>query len=88
MACEREEGSQFWRSLQAIKHEIRMGVTHSIGDGAGTMFSLDSWLGEQPLRLDFSQVFAICSDPMRLVATAGHRMWAIPFRRVPEETIA
>jgi hypothetical protein len=89
MACERREGSQFWRSLQDIKHEIRTGVTHSIGDGAGTLFWLDSWLGGRPLRLDFPQLFAICSDPMLLVATAGHRMWDIPFRRVfgPEETI-
>jgi hypothetical protein len=41
-------------------------------------------------RFDFPQLFAICSDPMLLVATAGHRMWDIPFRRVfgLEETIA
>jgi hypothetical protein len=89
MACEHREGSQFWRSLQDIKHEIRMGVTHSIGDGEGTLLWLDSWLGGRPLRLDFPQLFTICSDPMLLMATAGHGMWDIPFRRVfgPEETI-
>jgi hypothetical protein len=75
MACERQEGSQFWRSLQNIKHEIRAGVTYSIGDGAGTLFWLDSWLGERPLRLDVSQLFAIYDDPMFLVATAGHQLW-------------
>jgi hypothetical protein len=90
MACEHRERSQFWRSLQDIKHEIRTGVSHSIGDGAGTLFWLDSWLGGRPLRWDFPQLFAICSDPMLLVATTGHRMWEIPFRQVfgPEEAMA
>jgi hypothetical protein len=40
--------------------------------------------------LDFPQLFAICSDPMLLMAIAGHRRWDILFRRMfgPEETIA
>jgi hypothetical protein len=80
MSCKHREGSQFWRSLQDIKHEIGAGVTYSIGDGAGTLFWLDPWLG-RPLRVDFPQLFAICADPMLLVATASHRLWEIPFRR-------
>jgi hypothetical protein len=35
LVCERNEGSQFWRSLQDIKHEIGAGITHSIGDEVG-----------------------------------------------------
>jgi hypothetical protein len=81
MSCQCREGSQFWRSIQDIKHEIRVGVTYSIGDGAGTLFWLDPWLGYRPLRLDFPQLFAIYADLMLLVATAGHRLWDIPFRR-------
>jgi hypothetical protein len=38
MACERQEGSQFWRSLEDMKYEIRARVTYSIDDGAGTLF--------------------------------------------------
>jgi hypothetical protein len=72
MTCERWEGSQFWRSLQDITHEIRAGVTFSKGAGAGTMFWLDPWLDGQPLRLDFPKLFAICVVLMFLVATAGH----------------
>jgi hypothetical protein len=45
LACDRREGSQFWRALQDIKHEIRAGLSLSIGDGRGTMFWLDPWLG-------------------------------------------
>ena len=82
MACERKEGSQFWRSLQAIKHEIRLGATFSVGDGGSTLFWLDSWLGERPLRYEFPELFAICSDPMLLVADAVHNgRWNIRFRR-------
>jgi hypothetical protein len=90
MSCERREGSPKLRSLQDIKHEIRAEVTYSIGDGAGTLFWLDPWLGDRPLRVDFPQLFAICADPMLLVAIAGHRLWEIPFRRSfgPDENIA
>jgi hypothetical protein len=59
MSCQRQEGSQFGKSIQDIKHEIRAGVTYSIGDAAGTPFWLDPWLGDRPLRLDFPQLFAI-----------------------------
>jgi hypothetical protein len=81
MSCQCREGSQFWRSIQDIKHEIRAGVTYSIGDGVGTLLWLDPWLADQPLRLDFPQLFAICTDSMLLFATAGHRLWDITFRR-------
>jgi hypothetical protein len=53
MSCQCREGSQFWRSIQDIKHEIRAGVTYSISDGVDTLFWLDPWLGGRPLRLDF-----------------------------------
>ena len=38
LACDRWEGSQFWRSVQGSTHKIRLGVTFSIGDGEGTLF--------------------------------------------------
>jgi hypothetical protein len=81
MSCQRQEGSQFGKSIQDIKHEIRAGVTYSIGDAAGTPFWLDPWLGDRPLRLDFPQLFAIWADPILLVATPGHQLWDIPFCR-------
>ena len=82
MACERKEGSQFWRSIQTIKHEIRLGMTFSVGDGRGTMFWLDSWLGGRPLLHEFPDLFAICSDPSLLVADAFRLgWWDIGFRR-------
>ena len=82
MACERKEGSQFWRSLQDIKHRIRLGLSCSVGDGAGTLFWLDTWVNGSPLRSQFPELFAICGDPMTLVADAVQEgAWTLPFRR-------
>ena len=90
MACDRKEGSQFWRSLQAIKHEIHRGIICSIGDGADTLFWMDPWLDRRPLSSKFPALFAICSDLMILVADAAtHGSWDIQFRRnfVPIEEV-
>jgi hypothetical protein len=71
LACDRRERSQFWRALEDIKHEIRAGLSLSIGDGRGTMFWLDPWLGDRPLSLDFPDLFAICANPSILVANVA-----------------
>ena len=70
LACDRREGSQFWRSIQTLKHEIRKGARFSIGNGEGTLFWLDPWLGGSPLQHRFPSLFAICADPMQLVGEA------------------
>uniref|UniRef100_A0A8I6X0D4 Reverse transcriptase domain-containing protein n=1 Tax=Hordeum vulgare subsp. vulgare TaxID=112509 RepID=A0A8I6X0D4_HORVV len=36
LACSLANGSQFWKSIQSIKHEIRLGLRFSVGDGSGT----------------------------------------------------
>jgi hypothetical protein len=81
LACDRREGSQFWRALQDVKHEVRAGLSFSIGDGRGTMFWLDPWLGASPICLDFPDLFAICADPPSLVADVAQGGWDILFRR-------
>jgi hypothetical protein len=81
LACKLKEGSQFWITLQDIKHEIRTGCTHSIGDEAGTPFWLDLWLDGYAPRADFPDLFVICSDPVILVAGMTRSGWVITFRR-------
>ena len=82
LACDRQDGSQFWRAIQSIKHEIHMGARFSIGDGEGTLFWHDPWLDDMPLRVKFPSLFAICSDPAQLVASAVHNGSSnISFRR-------
>ena len=91
MACERKAGSQFWCSIQAIKHLIRLGASFSVGDGRGTLFWLDPWLEGSTIRSEFPQLFAICADPMVLVAdAAAHGRWEVGFRRTfaPAEAMA
>ncbi|KAE8815280.1 retrotransposon unclassified [Hordeum vulgare] len=75
-------GSQFWKSIQGIKDEIRLGLWFSVGNGAGTQFWLDPWLDGEPLRLRFPRLFAICGDPAALVSpTAREDGWHVAFRR-------
>ena len=82
LACSRMGGSQFWRSIQKIKEEIRLGISFSIGNGDGTQFWLDPSVGEIPLRVGFPALFSICADPFLLVSLAARLgQWDISFRR-------
>ncbi|KAI4994739.1 hypothetical protein ZWY2020_034380 [Hordeum vulgare] len=67
LACSHSARSQFWKSIQAIKAEIRLGLRFSICNGSGTQFWLDPWLAQKPPRLRFPRLFAICDDPTVLV---------------------
>ncbi|KAE8791713.1 Heparanase-like protein 2 [Hordeum vulgare] len=80
-ACSLMTGSQFWKSIQGIKDEIRLAIRFSVGNGAGTQFWLDPWLDGEPLRLRFPRLSAICGDPAVLVsATAREDGWHVAFR--------
>jgi hypothetical protein len=67
LACDHREGSQFWRSLQDIKHDILLGISFSIGNGESTLFWLDPWLDGRPLWKDSPSFFAICAEPTLLL---------------------
>uniref|UniRef100_A0A8I6X3U8 Reverse transcriptase domain-containing protein n=1 Tax=Hordeum vulgare subsp. vulgare TaxID=112509 RepID=A0A8I6X3U8_HORVV len=71
LACSRSAGSQFWKSIQAIKEEIRAGLRFSVHNGSGTQFWLDPWLDGAPLRLRFPGLFAICAASTILVSEAA-----------------
>uniref|UniRef100_A0A453NXL1 Reverse transcriptase zinc-binding domain-containing protein n=1 Tax=Aegilops tauschii subsp. strangulata TaxID=200361 RepID=A0A453NXL1_AEGTS len=64
-------GSQFWKLIQDIKDEIRLGLRFSVGNGSGTQFWLDPWLDDEPLRMRFPRLFAIRDDPTVLVSAAA-----------------
>uniref|UniRef100_A0A8I7BI37 Reverse transcriptase zinc-binding domain-containing protein n=1 Tax=Hordeum vulgare subsp. vulgare TaxID=112509 RepID=A0A8I7BI37_HORVV len=82
LACSLANGSQFWKSIQSIKHEIRLGLRISVGDGSGTQFWVDPWLEGEPLRFRFPRLFAIYADPAVLVpASALEDGWHVTFRR-------
>jgi hypothetical protein len=50
-------------------------------DGRRTLFWLDLWVGSEPLKDSFPSLFAICEDPMILVAQACGMPGAIRFHR-------
>jgi len=82
LACSRTDGSQFWRAIQRIKEDIRLGISFSLGNGHGIQFWLDPWLGMEPLRVAFPGLFSICVDPSVLVATPFQDgQWNLEFRR-------
>jgi hypothetical protein len=71
LTCDRREGSQFWRSIQEVNHDIGRGASFAVGNGKCTRFWLDSLLGGQPLHEEYSCLFAICVQPLLLVAFAA-----------------
>uniref|UniRef100_A0A453N509 Reverse transcriptase zinc-binding domain-containing protein n=1 Tax=Aegilops tauschii subsp. strangulata TaxID=200361 RepID=A0A453N509_AEGTS len=81
LACSRMGGSQFWRSIQRIKEEIRLGISFSIGNGNGAKFWLDPWLGTEPIRVSYPGLFLICADLSALVfSTLRDGQWQVRSR--------
>lgn len=54
----------------AVKLEIPLGPSSSIGNGEGAMFWLDCWVGDGPSCTRFPNLFAIGVNPMLLVSAA------------------
>jgi hypothetical protein len=69
-ASSTQGGSQFWRSIDKIKHFFKLGARFLVGDGRRTLFWTDCWLGEAPLAIRFPRLFDICSSKDILVADA------------------
>src|SRR4051812_21644340 len=89
LACERREGSQFWRPIQDIKHYIGRGITFVAGNGRGSRFWLDAWLSPVPLGVRFPALFAIATSPASLVAENFRGdQWDLIFRRTFNEVEA
>ena len=67
-ACSNRGGSQFWKSLNKIKHLFKLGARHSIRNGQRTLFWLDNWHGAGILSDRFPLIFAVCANPYASVA--------------------
>lgn len=53
---DKQKGSQFWRSLQKIKHWFKVGAVHMAHNGKSTKFWTDIWLGDAPLKCQFPSI--------------------------------
>jgi hypothetical protein len=69
-AASTQGGSQFWLSLNKIKHFFKLGSRFVVGNGRKTFFWTDCWLGESPLAIRFPRLFDICASKDILVAEA------------------
>jgi len=61
---------------------LKWGAIHKVKDGSQTLFWIDTWLGDSPLKIQYPTLFSMCRDPNALVAdlhSAGD--WMIEFRR-------
>jgi hypothetical protein len=63
-------GSQFWRSINKIKHLFKLGAKYQLGSGEKILFWTDWWQGEGPLAIKFPRLFDICNSKTILVAQA------------------
>jgi len=43
--------SQFWQGLHKVKHLFRWGAIHKVENGRHTLFWLDTWVGDSPLKI-------------------------------------
>jgi hypothetical protein len=75
-------GCQFWKSLHKIKHLFKWGAIHSVGNGWCTQFWGDVWLGDTPLRIQFTKLYEVCSVKKAMVAECAMDNWQIQFQRV------
>jgi hypothetical protein len=41
-------GSQFWHSINKIKHQFKLGLKYQLGSGERILFWTDWWQGEAP----------------------------------------
>jgi hypothetical protein len=69
-ASSTQGGSQFWRSINKIKHFFKLGAGFLVGDGRRTLFWTDCLLGEAPQAIRFPRLFDICPSKDILVADA------------------
>jgi hypothetical protein len=74
--------SQFWQGLHEVKHLFKRGVVYKAKKGDKIHFLEDVWVGNIPLKLQFSDLYNICDDKEALVMDYwGEEGWEIGSRR-------
>jgi hypothetical protein len=69
-AASNQGGSQFWRSLNKIKHFFKLGARFHVENGEKISFWTDWWVGDGPLAIRFPRLFDISSNKSISVALA------------------
>jgi hypothetical protein len=58
----------FWRGLMHIKNEILSKGTFEVKDGTNTRVWEDTWVGDQPLKVRYPNLYNIVRDPHTIVS--------------------
>ncbi|KAK2382749.1 hypothetical protein QL285_070265 [Trifolium repens] len=77
------KGSAWWREMVRIRDGVggfrggwfRESVAKKVGDGSGTFFWTDPWLGGVPLRERFGRLFELAENKSSSVAEMFHSGW-------------
>jgi hypothetical protein len=64
----RNNGSQFWKGLMAVRKDISRGMVYKIGNGKKARFWQDVWIGTCALRVAFPGIYEICNQQEWTVA--------------------
>lgn len=82
MQCSELVGSQFWKGVLKIREKLKWGLRVKIGNGQGTRFWEDVWVGEITLKLEFPRLYALSKDSDCLVADCWvGDGWKLEFNR-------
>jgi hypothetical protein len=66
------KGSQFWKSLDKIKHWFKMATSYAIGDERKVLLWHDVWIEDCPRKILFPSLFECCEQPEITVRDALH----------------
>lgn len=74
-----------WNALLKVKDLYLKGRIVKIGNGLDTDFWRDLWCGPISLKDKFQELFAICNEQAKGVASMAVRRWRLTFRRWLDE---
>jgi hypothetical protein len=67
--CCKQRGSfQFWKGLHKIKHLFKWGAEYRVFRGGRIRFWQDSWVGNMPLKIQFTDLYEISENQQDLVS--------------------
>jgi hypothetical protein len=65
--------SNFWRGVMHIKDDVLCKGTFEVKDGTNTRFWEDTWVGDQPLKVKYPNLYNIVRDPRNYIKSFGHK---------------
>lgn len=72
-----------WKSLRSLWPKFNSYTNRKVGNGVKTSFWNDDWIGNEPLKDSFSDIFNLVNQPQASVPeTWSLQGWNLNFRRL------